>query len=78
MPARRFERCDEAMPEGPASVTLPSLPGASMATMLRRAQARRDSLSQRVTALEAELARIRELLQEAVPVPSDTGSGGGW
>lgn len=78
MPARRFERCGEAMPEGPTSVTLPSLPGAPMAALLRRAQARRDSLSQRVTALEAELARIRELLQEAVPVPSDTGSGGGW
>ena len=76
VPARRFERCDEAMPEGPASVTLPSLPGASMAAMLRRAQARRDSLSQRVTALEAELARIRALLQEAVPAPSDTGSSG--
>ncbi|MGK7313003.1 MAG: hypothetical protein ACN0LA_12265 [Candidatus Longimicrobiales bacterium M2_2A_002] len=78
VPARRFERCGQVMPDGATSVTLPSLPGAPMATLLRRAQARRDSLSQRVTALEAELARIRELLQEAVPVPSDTGSGGGW
>lgn len=71
--ATRFHDCGSGRtPDGLLARPLPELPGAPAAVLLERLRTQRDSLSQRVTELEAELQRIRGLLQEGLP--PDTGS----
>lgn len=69
--APRFDHCGRPVAARPDTM-VPVLPDTALATQLRQARARRDSLEARLTELEAELARIRELLQGGVP-PDTTG-----
>lgn len=71
-PALRFGDCGagaprraEAEPRETEEV-LPTLPDAPAPDVLRRARAQRDSLRERVTELEAELERIREVLRQGI------------
>lgn len=65
--AARYYACDDPLPASASDdAALPDLPGAPTTELFRRARAARDSLAHRVAELEAELERIRELLQGGV------------
>lgn len=72
--AFRFQDCRIADAEGSTPPPqLPTLPGSPMALLYAQIRVERDSLQARVTELEAELARIREILNG--DLPEDEGDG---
>jgi hypothetical protein len=72
--APRFQDCRATDAEGGAPTPqLPTLPGSPMALLYTQVRAERDSLQARVTELEAELERIREILNG--DLPEDEGDG---
>lgn len=72
--AARIRDCRGGEPAGTIrSAALPALPGASTALLYSQVRAERDALQSRVAELEAELARIRELLNGTAPPDSSGG-----
>lgn len=71
--AVRFHGCGRQLPAD--EVALPELPGPTTTNRVSRLRAERDSLQDRLTSLEAELERIRELLGDVAPAEPDTS---GW
>lgn len=66
--AARFEDCGALDSETDVTSTqLPELPGSPMALLYAQVRTERDSLQARVTELEAELERIREILNGDLP-----------
>lgn len=72
--AARFRDCRAGAPAPTVQpAALPTLPGAPTALLYSRLRSERDALRSRVAELEAELARIRELLNGTLPPDSSGG-----
>lgn len=66
--APRFQDCRSLdADDSAAQPQLPTLPGSPMARLYAQIRTERDSLQARVTALEAEIERIREILNGDLP-----------